>query len=416
VLAAVCAAATIVLAVLVAGARTPPAPRVASLAVLPLASLSSDPEQQYFSDGMTDALITHLAGIQALRVISRQSTLRLKKSEKPMPEIGRELGVDAVVEGTVLREDRRVRVTVQLVHAATDRHLWSQEYERDVSDLLHLQSEIARAVAREIHVTLRPQETARLAATVAVSPAAYDAFLRGRHLWGQRSESSLRRALEYFRQATTLEPSFAMAHAALAETYGPLGYMGFVPPDEARIGMQSSGLRAVELDPQLAEGWAALGACAAFHEWDWTAAESYFRRALETNPNYPTTYMWYGLFLQNMGRQEENLAMRRRAIVIDPLNPAAEAGLGSALAHAGRLDEAIGQLEGVLELEPAFRQAQWYLGQAYLAAGRHEDAIRTFQATGRNGSLGHAYGVAGREADARALLAELGDAARVRYV
>jgi TolB-like protein/DNA-binding winged helix-turn-helix (wHTH) protein/Tfp pilus assembly protein PilF len=406
----------LVLGALAAALRAPTEPLVTSIAVLPLVSLSSDPEQEYFSDGMTDALITHLAGIRALRVISRQSTIRLKRTDKSMPEIGRELGVDAVIEGTVLRTDRRVRVTVQLLHAATDRHIWSQEYERDLADLLGLQSEIARTVAREIRIAVLPGEAARLEAVAAVAPAALDAYLRGRYLWLQRTESSLRRALEYFRQATALTPSFAAAHAAIAETYGPLGYLGFMAPDEAREGMKAAGLRAVELDPQLVEGWTALGACAAFHEWDWTAAERDFRRALETNPNYATTYMWYGLFLENMGRQEENLAMRRRAIVVDPLNPAAEAALGSALSHAGRLDEAIRQLQGVLELEPGFPQAQWYLGQAYVAAGRPEEAIRTFEAMGRSGSLGHAYGVAGREAEARAILRELEETSRTQYV
>jgi TolB-like protein/DNA-binding winged helix-turn-helix (wHTH) protein/Flp pilus assembly protein TadD len=411
-------AAILVATALVRSSRESPAavPTVTSVAVLPLHSLSDDAEQEYFSDGMTDALITHLAGIRALRVISRQSTIRLKKTSKSMPEIGRELGVDAIIEGTVLRTGNRVRITAQLVHASSDRHLWSQEYERDLSDVIQLQSDIARAVAREIHVTLRPDEAVRLESHPKVAPAAYDAYLRGRHLWNRRTEQGLRRSLDYFAQAVALDPTFAAAHASMAETYGPLGYLGFVPPGESTPQMKAAALKALELDQNLAEGWTALGACAAFHEWEWTAAEKYFKRALEANPNYATTYMWYGLFLENTGRQAENLAMRRRAIALNPLSPAAGAGLGSALAHAGRLPEAVRQLRSVLELEPTFGQAHSYLGLAYLMSGTIDEAIAEFQLAARDGSLGHAYASAGRTAEARAVLEELRDASRQRYV
>jgi TolB-like protein/DNA-binding winged helix-turn-helix (wHTH) protein/Flp pilus assembly protein TadD len=412
------AAAILVTTALVRSSRESSAtvPTVSSLAVLPLQSLSDDAEQEYFSDGMTDALITHLAGIRALRVISRQSTIRLKKTDKPMPEIGRELGVDAIVEGTVLRTGNRVRITAQLVHAPTDRHLWSQEYERDLSDVIQLQSDIARAVAREIHVALRPEEASRLDSIAKVAPAAYDAYLRGRYLWNRRTEEGLRRSLDYFAQAVALDPKFAAAHASMAETYGPLGYMGFVPPHESTPQMKAAALKALELDQNLAEGWTALGACAAFHEWEWAAAEKYFKRALEANPNYATTYMWYGLLLENTGRQDENLAMRRRAIALNPLSPAAGAALGSALAHAGRLPEAVRQLRSVLELEPTFGQAHSFLGLAHLMSGTVNEAIAEFELVARDGSLGHAYASAGRTAEARAVLTELREASRERYV
>ncbi len=412
------AAAIVVTTVLVRSSRESSAtvPTVASLAVLPLQSLSDDPEQEYFSDGMSDALITHLAGIRALRVISRQSTIRLKKSNKPMPELGRELGVDAIVEGTVLRTGNRVRISAQLVHAPTDRHLWSQEYERDLSDVIELQAEIARAVAREIHVALRPEEALRFESNAKVAPAAYHAYLRGRYLWNRRTEEGLRRSLDYFAQAIALDPKFAVVHAAMAETYGPLGYMGFVRPDESTPRMKAAALKAIELDPNLAEGWTALGACAAFHEWEWAAAEKYFKRALEANPNYATTYMWYGLLLENTGRQDENVAMRRRALTLNPLSPAAGAALGSALAHAGRLPDAVRQLRSVLELEPAFGQAHSFLGLAHLMSAGVHDAIAEFELAGRDGSLGHAYASVGRTAEARSVLSELRAASAERYV
>jgi len=207
-----------------------------------------------------------------------------------------------------------------------------------------------------------------------------------------------------------------VAHAAMAETYGPLGYMGFVPPHESTPRMKAAALKAIELDQNLAEGWTALGACAAFHEWEWAAAEKYFKRAAEANPNYATTYMWYGLLLENTGRQDDNVAMRRRALTLNPLSPAAGAALGSALAHAGRLPGAVRQLRSVLELEPAFGQAHSFLGLVHWTSGAFTEAIAEFELAGRDGSLAHAYASAGRTAEARALLRELREASRERYV
>lgn len=402
-------------ALLVQQRVTQPA-EVDSLAVLPLENLSSDLDQEYFSDGMTDTLISQLAGIQSLRIISRQSVMQYKRSALPMPQIGRELGVDAVVEGTVLRTGDRVRVTVQLIHAASDRHLWNAQYERPLDDVFALQAEIARSVASEVRAAVTPQETARLAAAETVAPEAYDLYLRGRHFWSLRTEDGLRRSLDYFRRALEIEPNFARAHAALAEAYGPLGYNGYMSPAEATPQMKAAALRALELDPGLVEGWTALGACAAFHEWHWSEGEAHFRRALEISANYSTAYSWYGLLLENLGRQPENLVARKRAFELDPVWVGTGIALGRALWMNGRTDEGIAQFKRTLELDPSHALGLSGLGTIYLATGRHEEAIDAFALANNLGGLGHAYAVAGRREDAIATLAELEQGAQERYV
>jgi TolB-like protein/DNA-binding winged helix-turn-helix (wHTH) protein len=387
-----------------------------SVAVLPLENLSSDLEQEYFSDGMTDTLISQLANIRSLRIISRQSVMRYKRSALTMPEIARELDVDAVIEGTVLRTGDRVRVTVQLIHAPSDRHLWNAQYERPLDDVLALQAEIARSVADNVQAALTPQEAARLTATKSVDAQAYDLFLRGRYFWALRTEDGLRRSLDYFERALALEPDFARAHAALAESYGPLGYNGWMSPAEATPRMKAAALRALELDPGLVEGWTALGACAAFHEWRWSEGEAHFRRALEVSGNYSTAYGWYGLLYENTGRQAENLAARQRAFELDPLWVGTGIALGRALWLNGRPDDGIAQIERTLELDPMHALGLSYLGTIYAATGRYEDAINAFARADDSGGLGHAYALSGRHADALTELARLEQRARERHV
>ena len=223
---------------------------VSSLAVLPLANLSGHEDEEYFSDGMTDALISQIAGIRSLRVISRQSIVRYKGSRASMPKIARELSVDSLIEGTVLRVGGRVRISVQLVHGPTDRHLWSGRWDRDVSDVLIVQSEIARAVADAVAATVTADEAFRLTRVSNINPAAYDAYLKGRFFWRQRTREGLLRSVEYYRKAITIEPTFALAHAAEAESYGPLGYLAFLPPHESTPAMRAAATRAPTCGPQ----------------------------------------------------------------------------------------------------------------------------------------------------------------------
>jgi TolB-like protein/DNA-binding winged helix-turn-helix (wHTH) protein len=391
-------------------------PEVRSLAVLPLENLSNDSEQEYFADGMTDALISQLAGIRSLRIISRQSVMQYKRSIVPMPTIAQQLDVDAVIEGTVLRSADRVRVTVQLIHAASDRHLWSEQYERPVGDVLALQADIARAVAREVRAAVTPRESARLAAAAPIDPMAYDLYLRGRYLWSQRTEEGLRRAIEYFRGALEIEPKFAHAHAALAESYGPLGYNGWMSPEEATPQMKAAAQRALELDPDLVEGLTALGACTAFHEWRWSDGEALFRRAIEVNGNYSTAYAWYGLLHENLGRQAENVEARRRAFDLDPVWVGTGIALGRALAMNGSVEEGIAQIERTLELYPTHALALSWLATIYATERRYDEAIDAFTRGGDDGGLGHALAAAGRRDEALAVLARLEQRARERYV
>jgi TolB-like protein/tetratricopeptide (TPR) repeat protein len=400
-------------------------PRIDSIAVLPLANLSSDPEQEYFSDGMTDALISQLAGIRSLRVISRQSVMQYKGSAAPMPELARELDVAGIIEGTVQKSADRVRISIQLIHAPTDRHLWAAEYARPLDDVIALQSEIARTVAREVATTVTPAETARLARTDAIDPEAYDLYLRGRFFWERRTE--LDRALDYFARALAIQPDFALAHAAIAEAYAPLITGGHVPREEGVRRMRAAAERALEIDPNLAEALTALGACAAFHEWNWAEGERHFLRALEVNPNYVVTHMWYGLWLEQQGRQPENLRERQRAFELDPLNGAAVAGYANALFHNGRIEEATQVLQRTLEVYPDHPQLLGTLAQIYLSAGRYEEAIELYRrdddgfglgyAYGLGlGGLGYAYGLAGRTDEARDVLARLERRAQEHYL
>jgi TolB-like protein/Flp pilus assembly protein TadD len=400
-------------------------PRIDSIAVLPLANLSSDPEQEYFSDGMTDALISQLAGIRSLRVISRQSVMQYKGSAAPMPELARELDVAGIIEGTVQKSADRVRISIQLIHAPTDRHLWAAEYARPLDDVIALQSEIARTVAREVATTVTPAETARLARANAIDPEAYDLYLRGRFFWESRTE--LDRALDYFTRALAIQPNFALAHAAIAEAYAPLITGGHVPREEGVRRMRAAAERALEIDPNLAEALTALGACAAFHEWNWAEGERHFLRALEVNPNYVVTHMWYGLWLEQQGRQPENLRERQRAFELDPLNGATVAGYANALFHNGRIEEATQVLQRTLEVYPDHPQLLGTLAQVYLSAGRYEEAIELYKrdddgfglgyAYGLGlGGLGYAYGLAGRTDEARDVLARLERRAQEHYL
>ena len=283
------------------------ASRIKAIAVLPLANLSRDPEQDYFVDGMTEALITDLAQIGALRVISRTSAMRYKGSDKPLPEIARELNVDGLVEGSVLRAGDRVRITAQLIHAATDQHIWAKSYDRDLSDVLALQSEVARAIAEEVQAKLTPQESARLARPRRVNPAAHEAYLKGRYYWARATEESVRTSIEYFEEAIAKDPRYALAHAGLSDAYNQLcnPILEIVPQGEIIPRSKAAATKALELDDTLAEAHISLGRIKFYFDWDWVGAEKSFRRAIELNPNYAYAHYVYALLLSALGRHTE---------------------------------------------------------------------------------------------------------------
>lgn len=350
-------------------------PAVPSLAVLPLANLSGDPE--YFVDGMTDALISALGNIGSLRVISRQSVIGYKTSRKTIPEIARELGVDMFVEGSVLRAGQRVRITAQLVRASPEKQLWTRSYERDFRDVLSLQSDLALAIATEIRVRLTPQEKARLSGAKPVDPAVQEAYLKGRYYWNLRTAEATQKAIASFDQAIALDPGHAPSYAGLADTYAVLGYQSPTPV-EMFARAEAAAERALALDSHLAEAHASLGFVRFFHDWDWKGAENEFRLALAGNPNYATAHQWFWAYLEAMGRRKEALEEILRARQLDPLSPIARLDVAVHYSFSHDHDRAIEECRKLLELTPRFAPAEVWLWVAYDHKGLKEEALRHY--------------------------------------
>jgi TolB-like protein/DNA-binding winged helix-turn-helix (wHTH) protein/Flp pilus assembly protein TadD len=389
-----------------------------SIAVLPLENLSGDATQDYFTDGMTDALITELAQISSLRVISRTSVMRYKATRKPLPDIAKELNVDGIVEGSVVRSAERVRVNAQLIEAATDRHLWASMYERSPGDVVILQSEVARAIANAIQIQLTPQEQARLTRVQPVDPQAYEAYLKGRYFWNKRGEDSVRKGINYFQQAIQRSPNYALAYAGLAEAY----IVSFdVPPQEQFSAAKAAARRALEIDDNLAEAHNALAASLFWYDWDWTGAEKEFQRALALNPNYAMAHQWYGQFQHAVGRPNW-AAEVKRAGELDPLS-LVTAG-GGWYIESGEYDLAIETARKKLELDPNSPLPYLYLGRAYTRKGMYRDAIAEIQkgvslsggAPGPLSALGYTYGVSGNRDEALKILPQLTLLSKRRYV
>ena len=349
--------------------------RIRSLVVLPLLDLSHDADQEYFADGMTEALIADLAKIRALRVISRTSAMRYKGSDRLLPEIAAELGVDGVVEGSVLRAGRRVRVTAQLIHAATDTHLWAESYERDFEDVLVLQSEIARAIVGEIRIAVTPEETRRLASPRQVNSEAYDACLKGRFHWYKLSREHLDTALRYFELALEKDPGCARAWGGIAATWASLTDAGFVPPHEAIPKAKAAALRAIELDDSLADAHVNLANLVFYGDWDWRGAEAEFRRAVELDHNSTEAHFFLADFLMSMGRTEEAMVESRRALELDPFSFFIQGFFGWHLVYLGRYDDAVAQLRKTLQMEPAFSSARLGLWGAFYRQGALREAL-----------------------------------------
>ena len=398
--------------------------QINSLAVLPLENLSGKSDQDYFADGMTDELITHLAQISSLRVTSRTSVMRFKGVSEPMPQIARELNVDAIIEGSVLRAGDRVRISAQLIDPATDRHIWAQTYERDFGDVLALQSEVARAIAQEIKVKLTPQEQTRLAESPHVNAAAYELYLRGRYYWNQRTPDGLQKGLEYFKQAIAEDPGYALGYSGLADSYLSLGDLGVLESNVAVPDAKAAAEKALELDDNLAEAHASLGLASLGDHLNWRQAEKELKRAIELNPNYASAYQWYASTLAVMGRRDDMVRDARRAQELDPLSPIINAFLGHVYILARRYDDAVQQCRRTLEVDPGFPVAHLYLGMAYSQKGRHEEAIAEVQKSINlsQGSpvmvaaLGYTYAAAGKKGEALRVLQELLEPAKRKFV
>jgi serine/threonine protein kinase len=338
---------------------------IQSLAVLPLVNLSNDPEQEYFTDGMTDALITDLAKIKSLKIISRTSTMCYKKINKSIPEIAGELNVDAVVEGSVLREGKRVQITVQLIHAATDTHLWAESYERDLQDVMILQGELVRAIAKEIRVTLTQKEEKRFAWIRPVNPEPYDNYLKGIFHYYKMSPEHYGKALEYFHLALDKDPNFVLAYVGISGVWFTRTYWEVSPPKESIQKAKSSVYRALELDDTLEEAHCRLALIKFFFDWDWNGAEKEFRKAIQHNSNYSEAHIYYATFLQAMKRDEEATEEVKRGLELDPINYFSQSFIVGNLLHLRRYDEAIVKLREILRIEPNFPIAHRYLWICY---------------------------------------------------
>jgi TolB-like protein/Tfp pilus assembly protein PilF len=398
--------------------------KVESLAVLPLDNLSRDPEQEYFAEGLTEALITTLAKIGELRVISRTSAMQYKGVHKPLREIARELDVDAIVEGTVLRVGERVRITAQLIDAVKESHLWAESYERDLRDVLALQSEVAQAIAREVRIKLTPQEQAQFAQARSVDPEAYEDHLKGRYHWNRRSVPGLAKAVQYFRNAIEKDPTYAAAYSGLADCLSLLGLYGVVTPDEGCGKAKSLALQAVGMDHSLAEAHTSLAFATMFYDYDFVAAEKEFERSIELNPRYATAHSWFGYYLAAMGRYEEGYTEAKRAIRLDPLSSPFHFVLGIVYWHARRYEQAIEELERAFDLDSDNALAQSVLGYAYLCNARYEPAITALRkavqlsqgATTFIASLGEAYAAAGYREEAQKTLEQLTELSKHQYI
>jgi TolB-like protein len=349
-----------------------------SLAVLPFANLNTYPEMDYFVDGITDLLITDLGKIKALKVISRTSAMQYKEVRKPLPQIAGELKVKAVVEGAVLRVGDRVRITIQLIEAATDQHVWAECYERDLRDILSLQNELSETIAGKIHVKLTPEEKARLASHPQVQPEAYEAYLKGNYFLLKFIPGGPQKAIEYFQFAIEKEPNYGAAYAGLADAYGHLGFWGLVPPNEIIPPLKTAALKALEIDDTSCEAHTVMGKLKFYYELDRLAAEKEFKRAVELNPNDIQASTIYALCLATMGRLDEAMAEIRRTHDLDPLSIPVSAIVGFHLYVLGRWEEGIEEWLKTLEMEPAFLLSHWFLWRVYRLKGMFEEALSEF--------------------------------------
>ncbi len=394
------------------------------VAVLPFENLSNDREQEYFSDGMTEEMIAQLGSLQPQRlaVIARTSAMRYKHTDKRLDQIGQELNVEHIVEGSVRRAGDRVRITAQLVRVSDQTHLWARSYERDLRDILALQSEVAQAISNEIRVKLTPQHWVRSVNALPANRQAYEAYLRGRYCWNKRTREGIQRSVDYFLQAIAHDPRYALAYAGLADGYRILAVCGWLAPSAVQEKALAAARRALEIDGRLSEAHKALGAVRFRFDWEWKESEAELQRALELNPSDADAHRVYALYLQALGRVEEAIAEVERARELDPLSLLMETALGRALYMARRFEAAITQCRKALELDPDYVPARFNLGRLLAETGKAREAIGVFKKASKRGevlylaALGYAYARAEEEERARGVLMQLEELARHSYV
>lgn len=395
------------------------------LAVLPFENLSGDPEQEYFSDGLTEEMITQLSRLnpERLGVIARTSAMMFKGTKKRIGEIGRELGTGYILEGSVRRSANRVRISAQLILVADETHVWAENYDRSPGDVLLIQSEVARSIAQEIRVTLTPQEEQRLAQAPKVSAEAYEAYLKGRHSWNKRTEEGMRKSISYYEAAIREHPEYAMAHAGIADSYVMLACRGMVPAKETFQKAKAAAQKALELDGSLGEAHGSV-AHVRLHDWDWQGLEKDFERAIELDPSQAIVYYWYGEYLMSMGRPEEAIAMTQRAFAMDPLSPVVGASLAMILYLARKFDEALEVLKRVGEIHPDHFLPHLRAGLVRIQKHQFGQAIAELKkavelanhSTETEAALALAHAAAGETKSAMKLTRELEKQQAQRYV
>jgi len=336
---------------------------------------------------MTDELITTLAKTGIPRVISRTSVRQYKNSTKPLAQIARELNVDAVLEGAILRSGSRVRITAELIQATTERHLWANEYEGDLKDVLKLESEVAQAIAREINVNIAPGTEKKLTAPQQVNPEAYQSYLKGRYFWNQLTEEGLKRSIEYFQKAVTQDSHFALPYVGISNAYILLGNWGIISDNEGYSKAKEAAEKALQIDSSLGEAYGALAFTKYRLDWDWQGADEDFKKAVALNPNNSETHLWYALYLRSEGRFAEAIAEAKAGRQLDPLSPIINMTVGSTYYWAHEYDTSITELLKTLELAPTFRLAHSYLARTYLQKGLLEKARVESTAAGEDNDV-----------------------------
>jgi TolB-like protein/Flp pilus assembly protein TadD len=392
------------------------------VAILPLANIGRDPENEYFADGLTEELISTVSRVKGLAVTSRTSVMKYKSADKDMTEVGRELGVGTVLEGSVRKGGAKVRVAVQLINVRSDEHLWSQTYDREIEDIFAIQSDIAQNVARALELQLLAEERNQIQRKPTVDMEAYTMYLKGRFCWNERSAESVKKAIQYFEKAIAKDSGFALAIVGLADCYIVLMDQSAIDPKEARSKARSLLERALQVDEGLGEAHASLANLLTI-EWDWPSAEAEYKRAIELNPNYATAHHWYSLELAFMGRPNEAIAECRVALKLDPISPIVNLNLGLRLIEAGDFERGIEQVKRTLAMEPNFGLAHTHLGAAYIGRSLFQEGIAELLRAGElydsvwiDALLGYAYALMGDKAAASTVLRGLEEASKSSFV
>jgi TolB-like protein/Flp pilus assembly protein TadD len=393
--------------------------------VLPFTNMSAEAENKYFSDGITEELISKLSRLHDLTVIARTSIMQYKRTEKGVGEIGRELQAGTILEGSVRKAGDRLRITAQLVDVASEGHLWSQDYDRQLDDVFAIQSDVAQHVAQALQIALKPAEQRQIEKAGTDDPEAYKDYLQGLYHYNTWSKEGLEKSIEYFEQAIARDPAFAKAYAAMAFSYDLLAEYGYLPPGEAFPKVKEAALRALEIDATTAEAYTALALAANYHDYDWGRADEGYRRALELNPNSAITHDWYGIaYLTAMGRHEEAIAHGKRAKELDPLTAYIRQDLGWSYNLARRYDDAIAECGQIPAIDPNFYFTYWCLGFAYWQKGMLEQAVGAYERAidlepedlHLKAEAAMAYVAAGKHAEAQAILEQLEEKSRREYV